>query len=136
MATVASRDHPLVIFLDDLQWADPSTLSILSSLLQPSSAASSSTASILSASVSHLLILGAYRENEVSRDHAFVRLVEDLRARGSCVQVCCPLPFLTLFRCFLPSPAPPPPLSFPLLLATLFYDTSKLNNFSISKKIV
>eukprot|EP00026_Physarum_polycephalum_P000093 Phypoly_transcript_00093.p1 GENE.Phypoly_transcript_00093~~Phypoly_transcript_00093.p1 ORF type:complete len:2228 (+),score=422.82 Phypoly_transcript_00093:105-6788(+) len=87
MATIASRDHPLVIFLDDLQWADPSTLSILSTLLLPSSSsASTSSTSILSASVSHLLILGAYRENEVSHDHAFVRMVDDLRARGGCVQ--------------------------------------------------
>jgi hypothetical protein len=94
ITAVASHDHPLVLFIDDLQWADSSTLAMLSALLLPSSSSSTST-STSSASpvnlssatpVTHLLVLGAYRENEVSPEHPFVRMMEDVRAHGGCVQ--------------------------------------------------
>ncbi|MCC5897785.1 MAG: AAA family ATPase [Phormidium sp. BM_Day4_Bin.17] len=49
-------DHPLVIFLDDLQWADPASLQLIQLLVtDPDS--------------HNLLMLGAYRDNEVSRSH-------------------------------------------------------------------
>ncbi|MGQ0700590.1 MAG: AAA family ATPase [Panacagrimonas sp.] len=66
-ATVA---HPLVLFLDDLQWLDRATLDLLGELLE-------------GPSPGHLLLIGAYRDNEVDVQH---RLSQTLcRLRGSAV---------------------------------------------------
>lgn len=51
VAALAQPEHPLVLFLDDLQWADAATLSLLEPLL-------------LGGEARCLLLLGAYRENE------------------------------------------------------------------------
>ncbi|MDY7226671.1 trifunctional serine/threonine-protein kinase/ATP-binding protein/sensor histidine kinase [Hyalangium rubrum] len=48
----AAEEHPLVIFLDDLQWVEPASLNFLTELAT-------------SPSASHLLIVGAYRDDEV-----------------------------------------------------------------------
>jgi predicted ATPase len=60
-------EHPLTIFLDDLQWADSASLSLLQLLMQD---------------VGHLLILGAYRDNEVSLVHPFILTVHSLQQAG------------------------------------------------------
>ncbi|NEQ51457.1 MAG: AAA family ATPase, partial [Leptolyngbya sp. SIO3F4] len=49
-------DHPLVIFVDDLQWADSASLNLIQVLMSE-------------AQTSHLLLVGAYRDNEVSPTH-------------------------------------------------------------------
>jgi predicted ATPase/signal transduction histidine kinase len=48
----ASKENPLVLFLDDLQWLDSATLRLIEHLLTDSS-------------VQHLLLIGAYRDNEL-----------------------------------------------------------------------
>jgi PAS domain S-box-containing protein len=60
-------EHPLTIFLDDLQWADSASLNLLQLLMQD---------------VGHLLILGAYRDNEVSLVHPFILTVHSLKQAG------------------------------------------------------
>ncbi len=60
---------PTVVFLDDLQWADAATLELLSSLAA-------------SAEEWPLLLLCAYRNEEIPRGHAFRRLRTDLRRGG------------------------------------------------------
>ena len=72
LAAIASASHPFVIFFDDLQWADRATLDSLRA--------------ILDSDVRHLLILGAYRENEVEAHHPLVRTIEDIRTRGARVE--------------------------------------------------
>ncbi len=62
-----SKEHPLVIFLDDLQWADSASLKLLQLLMQDTE---------------YLLILGAYRDNEVSSIHPFILTVDDLVKTG------------------------------------------------------
>lgn len=52
----AQANHPLVIFLDDLQWADHSSLNFIETILQDNE-------------TNHLLIIGAYRDNEVVLTH-------------------------------------------------------------------
>jgi predicted ATPase/two-component sensor histidine kinase len=59
----ARPEHPLVIFLDDLQWADSGSLRAIELLL-------SDTAS------EYLLIIGAYRDNEVSPIHPLIKTLE------------------------------------------------------------
>lgn len=62
----ADRGHPLILFLDDLQWSDKPTLELLHRLA-------------LASDVQHLLVIGAYRDNEVNAGHPLRLLLEDLR---------------------------------------------------------
>src|SRR5690606_13425430 len=66
----AKRSHPLVLFLDDLQWADSASLNLVSLLL-----AAPATES--------LLVVAAYRDNEVTAAHPFMLLVKELGHRGA-----------------------------------------------------
>ena len=65
----ASSDHPLVIFLDDLQWADNASLKLIEHLLQDTE-------------TNHLLLLGAYRDNEVDNSHSLLISVQQLHKVG------------------------------------------------------
>ncbi|MCB1180065.1 MAG: AAA family ATPase, partial [Leptospiraceae bacterium] len=58
-------EHPLVIFLDDLQWADSASLRFMQNLLTGDG-------------VKHLLFIGAYRDNEVYAGHPFLEMIKDL----------------------------------------------------------
>lgn len=71
IAVFASSDHPMVLFVDDLQWVDRATLDLLRSL-------TTSDESM------HLLVVGAYRDNEVGPSHP---LAETLSAIRSTTQV-------------------------------------------------
>jgi PAS domain S-box-containing protein len=62
--------HPLVMFLDDLQWADSASLKLLQLLMQDRG---------------HLLVLGAYRDNEVSPTHPFMLTVDEIVKSGAVV---------------------------------------------------
>ncbi|MBN3923463.1 ATP-binding sensor histidine kinase [Nostoc sp. NMS4] len=63
-----SVEHPLVIFLDDLQWADSASPKLLQLLMEKTR---------------HLLVLGAYRDNEVSPAHPFILTVEEIVKTGA-----------------------------------------------------
>ncbi len=69
VGALARKEHPLVIFLDDLQWADSATLSLLGPLLT-------------SPSVRHLFLMGAYRDNEVDAAHPLTRSLRALESAG------------------------------------------------------
>ncbi len=70
VGTIASREHPLVIFLDDLQWADSATLSLLQPLLT-------------SREITALFLIGAYRDNEVDAGHPLTRVFSELETAGT-----------------------------------------------------
>lgn len=61
----AAEGHPVVLFLDDLQWSDTPTLDLLRRI-------------VTSREQSHLLLIGAYRSNEVGPGHPLALLLEDL----------------------------------------------------------
>ncbi|MEX3985350.1 AAA family ATPase [Paraburkholderia sp. EG287A] len=65
----ARADHPLALFLDDLQWLDAATLDMLEDLLTRSD-------------LQNLMLIGAYRDNEVSPDHPLKRKLEAIKANG------------------------------------------------------
>ncbi|MGE3724509.1 MAG: AAA family ATPase [Candidatus Sericytochromatia bacterium] len=66
---LASLERPLVIFIDDLQWADRASLNLLKDLaLEPV--------------LPGLLLIGAYRDNETPSDHLLSQIVTDLAAEG------------------------------------------------------
>jgi PAS domain S-box-containing protein len=69
LGVFARPEHPLALFLDDLQWLDAATLDLLEDLLvQPD--------------VRHVLLIGAYRDNEVTAVHPLMRRLEAIRASG------------------------------------------------------
>jgi predicted ATPase/tRNA A-37 threonylcarbamoyl transferase component Bud32 len=69
----ARPEHPLALFLDDLQWLDSATLDLLEDLLaQPD--------------VHHLMLIGAYRDNEVDSAHPLLPKVEAIRRSGAIVR--------------------------------------------------
>lgn len=66
---VSSPEHPLVIFIDDLQWADFASLNLLKLLLSDSQS-------------HYLLIIGAYRDNEVPPGHPLRQTLMELEEHG------------------------------------------------------
>ena len=77
LACLATAERPLVLFLDDLQWADPASVRLLSRVL-------------LGAQSRHLLVVAAYRDNEVAPGHTLLRTAHELEEGGT------PLTRLTL----------------------------------------
>jgi len=69
----AQPEHPLVLFVDDLQWLDTATLDLIEDLLTRRD-------------VQHLMLIGAYRDNEVNSDHPLVRKLEAVRQAGAIVR--------------------------------------------------
>ncbi|MEM5316964.1 AAA family ATPase [Paraburkholderia sp. JHI869] len=69
MGVFARSEHPLALFLDDLQWLDAATLDLLEDLLTR-------------ADPQHLLLLGAYRSNEVDPGHPLMRKLQAIRRAG------------------------------------------------------
>jgi len=69
----ARPEHPLALFLDDLQWVDPATLGLFEDVLTRSD-------------LQHLLLIGAYRDNEVTPAHALMRRLAAIRSAGGRVQ--------------------------------------------------
>ena len=70
LGVFARPEHPLALFLDDLQWLDAATLDLLPDLLTQGE-------------VRHLLLVGAYRDNEVDAHHPLARKLSALRAGGA-----------------------------------------------------
>ncbi|MEH1782605.1 MAG: ATP-binding sensor histidine kinase [Nostoc sp.] len=60
-----TKEHPLVIFLDDLQWADLASLKLMQLLMDDSDGG-------------YLLLIGAYRDNEVSAAHPLMLTLEEI----------------------------------------------------------
>ena len=73
LGVFARKEHPLALFLDDLQWLDTATLDLLEHLVTHSE-------------MQHLLLVGAYRDNEVGPAHPLLRTLEAIRKAGARVQ--------------------------------------------------
>src|SRR3984957_2614063 len=73
LAVFARKEHPLALVLDDLQWLDAATLDLLEYLATQSE-------------VRHLLLVGAYRDNEVNPSHPLLRMLDAIRKAGTSVQ--------------------------------------------------
>ena len=72
LSVFARPEHPLALFLDDLQWLDAATLDLLEDLLTRPD-------------VRHLMLIGAYRDNEVDSTHPLMRKLEGIRTAGAAV---------------------------------------------------
>jgi PAS domain S-box-containing protein len=73
IAVFARQEHPLALFLDDLQWLDAATLDLLEDLLTRPD-------------VRHLMLIGAYRDNEVNSSHRLMRKLAAIRQAGAIVR--------------------------------------------------
>ena len=73
LAVFATAERPLILFLDDLQWLDAATLELLQHLLTEPE-------------VQHILVIGAYRDNEVDEVHLLASKLRLLREQGAHVR--------------------------------------------------
>src|SRR6516165_8743792 len=73
ISVFARPEHPLALILDDLQWLDAATLDLLEDLLTRPD-------------VQHLMLIGAYRDNEVDSAHPLMCKLEAIRKAGAAVQ--------------------------------------------------
>jgi len=69
---ICSKEHPLVIFLDDLQWADSATLKLIELMMTDTD-------------TQYLFLIGAYRDNEVNPTHPLMMTLDGLRNVGATV---------------------------------------------------
>src|SRR5207237_10923318 len=69
----ARPEHPLALFLDDLQWLDAATLDLLEDVVTRSD-------------LRHLMLIGAYRDNEVSAAHPLLLKLGTIRKTGTLLQ--------------------------------------------------
>ncbi len=65
-----TAEHPLVIFLDDLQWADAASLKLMQ---------------LLMADTGYLFIIGAYRDNEVNPAHPLMLTLNEIEKRQATI---------------------------------------------------
>ncbi len=73
ISVFAHPEHPLALFLDDLQWLDAATLDFLEDLP-------------VQQDLAHVLVVGAYRDNEVDATHPLTRKLSAIREAGAAVQ--------------------------------------------------
>ncbi len=67
-----TKEHPLVIFLDDLQWADSASLKLMQLLL-------------CELQTGYLLLIGAYRDNEVFPAHPLMLILDGVKKAGTII---------------------------------------------------
>ncbi len=69
LQTICRPEHPLVLFVDDWQWADPGSLRLLRQLQ-------------IGSALRYVLVIVAYRDNEVDAAHPLTSTLSDLRRQG------------------------------------------------------
>lgn len=69
ISVFASADHPMTLFLDDLQWADMASLKFINTVMT-------------SSAIKFLYLIGAYRDNEVSPHHPLSITLGEIRKKG------------------------------------------------------
>ena len=74
LRTLVRHSRPLVVFLDDLQWSDGPTLAMVRQLFG-------------SRAIPSLLLIGAYRSNEVTPGHPFQLAIDEIRPSGAVVEL-------------------------------------------------
>jgi PAS domain S-box-containing protein len=73
LSVFARKEHPLALFLDDLQWLDAATLELLEHL-------------VTHPEVRRLLLIGAYRDSEVGPAHPLTQRLDAIRNAGARVE--------------------------------------------------
>ncbi|MEG4207965.1 AAA family ATPase [Microcoleus sp. Pol7_A1] len=69
LGVFTTQKHPLVLFIDDLQWVDSASLKLLQLLM-------------MSLDSQYFLLIGAYRDNEVNETHPLMFLLDEIKKAG------------------------------------------------------
>jgi len=116
IAVFTTKEHPLVIFVDDLQWADSASLKLMQLLVNDSQ-------------MGYLLLLGAYRDNEVSPGHPLMLTLDEVSKAGTTLNTIrlAPLDQISLNQLVADTLVCSPKLAQPL--TELVYQKTKGNPF-------
>jgi len=116
IAVFATPEHPLVMFLDDLQWADSASLNLMKVLMEESEQG-------------YLLLLGAYRDNEVFPAHPLMLSLGELEKQEAAMSTMtlAPLTILHVNQLIAETLSCPSELAQPL--TELVYQKTKGNPF-------
>ncbi|AFZ56044.1 AAA family ATPase [Anabaena cylindrica FACHB-243] len=87
ISILAKKEHPLVLFLDDLQWADLASLKLIQLLSTDTE-------------IQNLLIIGAYRDNEVDSTHPLTLTLQEIEKTDVIVRTinCQPLKITDIYQ--------------------------------------
>ncbi|MDC0680417.1 protein kinase domain-containing protein [Sorangium atrum] len=115
-----SKDRPLVLFFDDLQWADAASLKFLQTIAAE-------------ARIAYMLMIGAYRDNEVDASHLFSVVLGELRTKAAGVSELSlkPLAFSDVNQLVADTLSCDPHRAEPL--ARLIFDKTRGNPFFMSQ---
>ncbi len=72
LKSLASHDHPLVLFLDDLQWADRASLDLIARIITDNE-------------IRHFMLIGAYRGNEIGENVFFTHALDEISKTSTSV---------------------------------------------------
>ncbi len=109
-----SAEHPLVIFLDDLQWADSASLKLMQ---------------LLMADTGHLFIIGAYRDNEVQPAHPLMLTLSEIEKSQATINTIILVPLSQVQVNKLVADTLKYPENLALNLSTLIYQKTQGNPF-------
>lgn len=70
ISVFTTREHPLVVFFDDLQWSDDASLALIELLAEHPG-------------IHYLLFIGAYRDNEVDATHPLIKTIDHIRHKNA-----------------------------------------------------
>jgi predicted ATPase/signal transduction histidine kinase/tRNA A-37 threonylcarbamoyl transferase component Bud32 len=73
LLAISSTEHPVVLFMDDVQWADMASLDLFENIF-------------LDSAIKGLLFIGAYRNNEVNASHPLVRSIEKIKKKNGVIE--------------------------------------------------
>ncbi|WP_437327213.1 protein kinase domain-containing protein [Sorangium sp. So ce381] len=115
-----SQERPLVLFFDDLQWADAASLKFLQTIAAE-------------ARIPYMLMIGAYRDNEVDASHLFSVVLGELRKKAAAVSelMLKPLVFSDVNQLVADTLSCDPHRAEPL--AKLIFDKTRGNPFFMSQ---
>ncbi|MEM9542315.1 MAG: AAA family ATPase, partial [Cyanobacteria bacterium P01_E01_bin.42] len=116
MGVFMTQQHPLTMFIDDLQWADSASLALLKLLMKESGGG-------------YLLVLGAYRDNEVFPAHPLMLTLGEIQKENATMQTLtlAPLDEVNINRLVAETLLCPPELAAPL--SELVYQKTRGNPF-------
>lgn len=117
---LATAEHPLVLFLDDLQWADLASLRLIQALLTDPQRG-------------HMLLIGAFRDNEVSAGHPLQAALDELGKTAATINAIklAPLSLAHVLELLGDALRPPPADIAPL--AELIYEKTHGNPFFMNQ---
>jgi Predicted ATPase len=73
LLAISSPEHPVVLFMDDVHWADMASLDLFENIL-------------LDSAIKGLLFIGAYRDNEVNASHPLIRSLEKIKKKNGVIE--------------------------------------------------